>query len=155
MNQPNMFSAICSYTFPLLFFLLLANQASSASLKLKTCPDSPNCVSSQAQDPAHHIKPFTYTSTKIKAKKRFLPSFTQLCEPGLWWMRKTLFMRRSHLPFLDSSMTYSLFGVKKIKPSKSTQVLARVIGTWGKTVDDWKKYANGLRQKAEEIKRGN
>ena len=75
MNQPNMFSAICSYTFPLLFFLLLANQVSSASLKLKTCPDSPNCVSSQAQDPAHHIKPFTYTSTKIKAKKTILAIF--------------------------------------------------------------------------------
>ena len=72
MNQPNIFSAICSYTFPLLFFILLANQASSASLKLKTCPDSPNCVSSQAQDPAHHIKPFTYTSSKIKAKKTIL-----------------------------------------------------------------------------------
>lgn len=74
MNQPNpnRFSAVCSWAFPLLFFLLQANQASSASLKLKTCPDSPNCVSSQAQDPAHHIKPFTYSATIIEAKKTIL-----------------------------------------------------------------------------------
>ena len=74
MNQPNrnIFSAVCSWTLPLLFFLLQANSASSASLKLKTCPDSPNCVSSQAQDSAHHIKPITYAVTKTEAKRMIL-----------------------------------------------------------------------------------
>ncbi|UZQ54242.1 DUF1499 domain-containing protein [Trichothermofontia sichuanensis B231] len=29
--------------------------------KLAPCPRSPNCVSSQSQDPSHHIEPLTYT----------------------------------------------------------------------------------------------
>ncbi len=76
MNQPirSIFSAVCLWTLPLTFLLLQASQVygSSSSLKLKTCPDSPNCVSSQAQDSAHHIKPFTYTATKREAKKTIL-----------------------------------------------------------------------------------
>jgi uncharacterized protein (DUF1499 family) len=31
--------------------------------KLAPCPQSPNCVSSQSQDPAHAIAPLAYTST--------------------------------------------------------------------------------------------
>ena len=76
MNQPNrnILSTVCSWALPLLFFLLQANQANgnSASLKLKTCSDSPNCVSSQAQDSAHHIKPLTYNVTNLEAKKAIL-----------------------------------------------------------------------------------
>jgi len=51
-------------TFKILFYILFmalntANQANSESQKiLPPCRDSPNCVSSQAQDAKHYIEPF-------------------------------------------------------------------------------------------------
>ena len=36
------------------------------------CPDSPNCVSTQAPDDKHAIDPFPYSGTKVEAKKRLL-----------------------------------------------------------------------------------
>ena len=51
-------------TFKILFYIIFmtlntANQANSASEKtLPLCRDSPNCVSSQAQDAQHFIEPF-------------------------------------------------------------------------------------------------
>lgn len=35
--------------------------------KLATCPDSPNCVSSQDQDALHNIAPLSYTASKTAA----------------------------------------------------------------------------------------
>jgi uncharacterized protein (DUF1499 family) len=46
----------------LILFLSATNSMStSAPSTLPDCPDKPNCVSSQARDPAHHVEPFTYT----------------------------------------------------------------------------------------------
>ncbi len=36
--------------------------------RLLICPDSPNCVSSQSDDPRHAIAPFRYEGTAEKAK---------------------------------------------------------------------------------------
>jgi uncharacterized protein (DUF1499 family) len=36
------------------------------------CPDSPNCVSTQATDEKHAIDPIPYSGTKTEAKKRLL-----------------------------------------------------------------------------------
>lgn len=36
------------------------------------CPDSPNCVSTQATDEKHAIDPIPYAGTKTKAKRRLL-----------------------------------------------------------------------------------
>lgn len=35
--------------------------------KSAACPSTPNCVSSQSEDPEHYIKPFTYQSSAIEA----------------------------------------------------------------------------------------
>lgn len=40
--------------------------------KLRPCPDSPNCVSSQSESDAHHIKPLEYKESKAKAQERLL-----------------------------------------------------------------------------------
>jgi uncharacterized protein (DUF1499 family) len=40
--------------------------------RLFPCPKSPNCVSSMAEDKAHHIEPFTYSSEKQKALEALL-----------------------------------------------------------------------------------
>ena len=40
--------------------------------KLSPCPDSPNCVSSQSQDPSHFIEPLSYTDSQTEAKARLL-----------------------------------------------------------------------------------
>jgi uncharacterized protein (DUF1499 family) len=37
---------------------------------LAPCPDSPNCVSSQANDTQHHIKPFSFHDTPEQAMQR-------------------------------------------------------------------------------------
>ena len=39
---------------------------------LKSCPNSPNCVSSMAEDPAHHVEAFQYEGTAEDAKKRLV-----------------------------------------------------------------------------------
>ncbi|MCK5829650.1 MAG: DUF1499 domain-containing protein [Methylococcales bacterium] len=36
-------------------------------MKLKQCPDSPNCVSSQSQSTSHYISPLTYKSSPEEA----------------------------------------------------------------------------------------
>lgn len=56
----------------LLFFIVMtlntATQANSASKKtLPPCLDSPNCVSSQAQDAKHYIAPFNIIGEPYKA----------------------------------------------------------------------------------------
>lgn len=38
--------------------------------RLVNCPESPNCVSSQATDPEHRIEPFRYDDAREEAKKR-------------------------------------------------------------------------------------
>ena len=40
--------------------------------KLSPCPDSPNCVSSQADDEQHFIAPFIYTGTLSEAQKNLI-----------------------------------------------------------------------------------
>jgi len=40
--------------------------------KLKACPDSPNCVSTQAQDEEHRIEPITYIGETAAAKAKLM-----------------------------------------------------------------------------------
>jgi uncharacterized protein (DUF1499 family) len=40
--------------------------------KLTPCPNSPNCVSSQSQDPRHQIDPIDYTTPAAEAKATLL-----------------------------------------------------------------------------------
>jgi uncharacterized protein (DUF1499 family) len=40
--------------------------------RLAPCPDSPNCVSTQAQDGRHRIEPIRYSGTQEQAKQRLL-----------------------------------------------------------------------------------
>ena len=40
--------------------------------KLAPCPNSPNCVSTQSQDPRHQIAPIAYTTSVAEAKARVL-----------------------------------------------------------------------------------
>ena len=40
--------------------------------KLNACPDSPNCVSSQAADEAHYIEPISFRGTQKEARKQLL-----------------------------------------------------------------------------------
>jgi uncharacterized protein (DUF1499 family) len=37
--------------------------------RLQTCPSSPNCVSTQAQDEGHAIEPFRYCKPRAEAKE--------------------------------------------------------------------------------------
>lgn len=57
--------------FPALFMiggLCFAERAMPpADSPLKTCPQSPNCVSSQASDPEHAIVPIAYSGTRAEA----------------------------------------------------------------------------------------
>jgi len=43
-----------------------ANSGGSAAV-MKACPDSPNCVSSEAQDQKHHIAPLTFALPAAEA----------------------------------------------------------------------------------------
>ncbi len=62
-------------TFKILFYIIFmtlstVNQANSESeKKLPPCRDSPNCVSSQAEDAKHFIEPFKISGSPEKAWK--------------------------------------------------------------------------------------
>ncbi|MDD1626080.1 MAG: DUF1499 domain-containing protein, partial [Methylococcaceae bacterium] len=62
-------------TFKIFFYIILmtlstANRTTSASEKtLPPCRDSPNCVSSQAQDAKHFIEPFKISGSPKEAWK--------------------------------------------------------------------------------------
>ena len=62
------------WIFPALFMmsgLCFAERAMPpAGSPLKTCPQSPNCVSSQEGDPEHAIAPLVYTSSATEAYAR-------------------------------------------------------------------------------------
>jgi uncharacterized protein (DUF1499 family) len=40
--------------------------------KLTPCPDSPNCVSSQSEDPRHYIEPLHFTGPLEVARKKLI-----------------------------------------------------------------------------------
>ena len=40
--------------------------------QLVDCPDSPNCVSSQADDNAHKVNPIPYTTSMVEAKGKLM-----------------------------------------------------------------------------------
>ena len=46
--------------------------------KLKACPRSPNCVSSQATDPEHAIAPIVYTGSRAEAYVRLKKVLTEM-----------------------------------------------------------------------------
>ncbi|VAX28727.1 hypothetical protein MNBD_NITROSPINAE05-681 [hydrothermal vent metagenome] len=64
----------------LLYFFLIAvlalagcsGQLPATLGQFAPCPDSPNCVSTQATDDDHAIDPFPYSATKANAKKHLL-----------------------------------------------------------------------------------
>ena len=70
-------------------------------MKLKTCPDSPNCVSSQSSDKAHYVQPIAFTSSATEAlqqMKKIILAFprTQLVsenKQSLHFEFKTRFMK--------------------------------------------------------------
>jgi uncharacterized protein (DUF1499 family) len=62
-----------------MFFLCLmcsmdsrASAGETGDTLLLPCPDSPNCVSSQAKDEKHRMDPIIYTGTMEQAKQRLL-----------------------------------------------------------------------------------
>jgi len=61
--------------FIILFSFTLAFTASSAeqnsiTMKLKQCPDTPNCVSSQSLSAEHKISPIPYKTSAVEAKEK-------------------------------------------------------------------------------------
>lgn len=46
---------------------VFSNQQESEIMKLKPCPDSPNCVSSQSTDKEHFIQPISYATNADEA----------------------------------------------------------------------------------------
>jgi uncharacterized protein (DUF1499 family) len=47
--------------------LVFSNQEIIPNMKLKQCPDSPNCVSSQSNSESHKISPLSYQSSAEEA----------------------------------------------------------------------------------------
>lgn len=61
--------------FPLLFLaassrIAEADHTQESGSTFPECPDSPNCVSSMAQDPAKRVEPFTFRGTQSESLER-------------------------------------------------------------------------------------
>jgi uncharacterized protein (DUF1499 family) len=73
-----------------LIILLMNNPApaDTSVTRLPPCPETPNCVSSQAADAAHFIDPIPYSGTPVSALERLtsvlatLPRMTITAEQG-------------------------------------------------------------------------
>ena len=62
-----------NYNFFILFslsFLAISVDKSSIRMKLKQCPNSPNCVSSQSSSATHKIAPISYKTSIGVARER-------------------------------------------------------------------------------------
>ena len=46
--------------------------------RLAPCPNSPNCVSSQSQDPRHKIEPLAYSTSRQKARAALLKAINSM-----------------------------------------------------------------------------
>ncbi len=55
------------FTLPISAF---SNQKIIPNMKLKQCPSSPNCVSSQSESESHHIEPLPYKSSGDEAMQK-------------------------------------------------------------------------------------
>lgn len=60
-----------------LFFICACTGTRSADSgaqngRLRSCPDRPNCVSSQSTDTRHAIRPLSYKETRLEASERLL-----------------------------------------------------------------------------------
>lgn len=60
-----------------LFFICACTGTRPADLgaqngRLRPCPDRPNCVSSQSENPKHAISPLSYQGTRVDASARLL-----------------------------------------------------------------------------------
>jgi len=58
---------IILFAFPVFSF---SNEIRLTSMKLKQCPDSPNCVSSQSRSESHKISPLSYKSSAEEAMQQ-------------------------------------------------------------------------------------
>ena len=68
----------CSFSrYCLIVLLSCAATKAMADESLKPCPDSPNCVSSLAQDDKHHIAPMNYGGDRESARLRLLAVLSQ------------------------------------------------------------------------------
>ena len=47
-----------------------STQQNAETMKLKPCPESPNCVSSQSSDKAHYIQPIAFTNSPTEALQK-------------------------------------------------------------------------------------
>jgi uncharacterized protein (DUF1499 family) len=66
-----LFSLVCLVVLPQCSGKRPANLGITNGM-LFPCPSSPNCVSSQSTDEAHHIAALSYTGTFMEAKKSFI-----------------------------------------------------------------------------------
>ncbi len=69
MTNRTTISRPCAAALILLLMTTITVRAAGVT-SLSVCPDKPNCVSSQAQDPAHSIEPFTYSDSAQEALYR-------------------------------------------------------------------------------------
>ena len=68
-----MFSQHCSILIWILFGVThVAADTAANHPKLPSCPNSPNCVSSQSPDPARYIEPLRYTGNLADARQMLI-----------------------------------------------------------------------------------
>ena len=71
------------------------------STRFAACPDSPNCVSSLASDPAHKVNPITYSGSSQDAFKRFKAILLEMPGTRLVTGNKDYIHLEFHSRFLD------------------------------------------------------
>jgi len=84
-------------TFVLLHFFILTGCSESmpklgiGNGQLMQCPDTPNCVNSQAADEKHFIQPIQFVGTSLEAQKRLLEILNE------WDHAKVIITNRNYI----------------------------------------------------------
>lgn len=113
---------------------------------LKSCPKSPNCVSSQASDPEHSIAPIAYSGSRTEAYARLKKVLTEMKrttiisekEDYLHAESKSLIFR-----FVDDVEFYFPTTEKVIHVRSASRVGNSDMGVNRKRVEEIRKRYNG------------
>jgi len=68
--------SLCRVAGLILLLVTPRTQPAAIVTALSACPDKPNCVSSQARDPAHAIEAFRFSGTPEEALRRLTVALT-------------------------------------------------------------------------------
>ncbi|WP_373501548.1 DUF1499 domain-containing protein [Desulfococcus sp.] len=114
------------------------NHPDIASGRLPACPDRPNCVSSQAEDPARRIDPIPYAVSREAAKERLAEIIRSMPRSSIVMRGENYLQvefKTAVMGFVDDALFYFDDVRKKIDVRSASRVGYSDLGANGKRIE--------------------